>query len=117
MANVTVDLVRDRLNLTENDVADEKVVEIINDATATIEAETGLDIDYTNCNEAEAVAIKNLAAIYLLCHLTGGSTAGLNFSVGDLHVDALNKSPTVDVLYREVERLILRLRHPHMERV
>ena len=117
MVNVTVDLVRDRLSLTENDVPDEKVVEMIKDATATIEVETGLSIDYSNCSEAEAVAIKNLAAIYLLCHLTGGSAAGLNFSVGDLHVDALNRSPTVDVLYREVERLILRLRLPHMERV
>lgn len=117
MVNITANAVRDRLNLTENDVTDEKVIEMIEDATATIEVETGLTIDYANCSESEAVAIKNLAAIYLLCHLTGGSAAGLNFSVGDLHVDALNKSPTVDVLYREVERLILRLRHPHMERV
>jgi len=117
LVNVTADSVRDRLNLTEKDVTDEKVVKMIEDATATIETETGLSIDYANCSEAEAVAIKNLAAIYLLCHLTGGSAAGLNFSVGDLHVDALSKSPTVDVLYREVERLILRLRHPHMERV
>jgi len=109
--------VRDRLNLTESEVSDEKVVGIIEDATATINIETGLNIDYANCSEAEAVAIKNLAAIYIICHLTGGSAAGLNFSVGDLHVDALNKSPTVDVLYREVERLILRLRYPTMRRV
>jgi len=116
LVNVTADAVRDRLNLTESDVSDEKVVEIIEDATATIKIETGLSIDYTDCSEPEAVAIKNLAAVYLICHLTGGSAAGLNFSVGDLHIDGLNKSPTVDVLYREVERLILRLRHPHMER-
>jgi len=117
LVNVSADTVRDRLNLTENDIGDEKVIEMIEDATATIEAETGLNIDYANCSEVEAVAIKNLAVIYVLCHLTGGSAAGLNFSVGDLHIDALNKSPTLDVLYREVERLILRLRHPHMERV
>ena len=117
MVNVTADSVRNRLSLTEKDVTDEKVVEMIEDATATIEVETGLNIDYTNCNEAEAVAIKNLAAIYVLCHLTGGSVAGLNFSVGDLHVDAVSKSPTVDVLYREVERLIPKLRYPYMERV
>jgi hypothetical protein len=95
LVNVTADLVRDRSNLTENDVADEKVIKMIEDATATIEVETGLTIDYANCGEAEAVAIKNLAAIYLLCLLTGGSAAGLSFSVGDLHVDALNKSPCI----------------------
>ena len=117
MVNVTADLVRDRLNLTVDDVEDEKVTKMIEDATATIELETGLTIDYTSCSEAEAAAIKNLAAIYLLCYLSGGSAAGLNFSVGDLRVDALSNSPGVDILYREVERLIQRLRRPYVGRV
>ena len=117
MVNVTADLVRDRLNLTVDDIEDEKVMKMIEDATATIELETGLTIDYTSCSEAEAAAIKNLAAIYLLCYLSGGSAAGLNFSVGDLRVDALSNSPGVDILYREVERLIQRLRRPYVGRV
>ena len=117
MVNVTADLVRDRLNLTVDDIEDEKVMKMIEDATATIELETGLTIDYTSCSEAEAAAIKNLTAIYLLCYLSGGSAAGLNFSVGDLRVDALSNSPGVDILYREVERLILRLRRPYVGRV
>lgn len=110
-------MVRDRLNLTADDVGDERVVEMIEDATATIEIETGLTMDYTNCSEAEAAAIKNLAAIYLFCHLSGGSAAGLNFSVGDLRVDALGRSPSIDILYREFERLIQRLRRPYVGRV
>ena len=117
MANVTADSVRDRLNLTIDDVEDEKVMKMVEDATATVEPETGLRIDYTSCSEAEATAIKNLATIYLLCYLSGGSAAGLNFSVGDLRVDALNNSPSVDILYREVERLIQRLRRPYVGRV
>ena len=117
MVNVTADMVRDRLNLTANDAEDAKVVEMIEDATATIELETGLSIDYTSCSEAEAAAVKNLAAIYLLCHLSGGSAAGLNFSLGDLRVDALNRAPSTDILYRELERLIERLRHPYVGRV
>lgn len=117
MVSVTVDMVRDRLNLTVADVDDAKVVEMIKDATATIALETGLPIDYKNCSEAEAAAIKNLAAIYLLCYLSGGSATGLNFSIGELRVDALNKAPSVDILYHELERLIFKLRHPYMERV
>lgn len=117
MVNVTADMVRDRLNLTATDVEDAKVVEMIKDSTATIELETGLSIYYTDCSEAEASAIKNLAAIYLLCYMSGGSATGLNFTVGDLRVDALNKSPTLDILYREFERLIQRLRHPYVGRV
>lgn len=117
MVNVTADMVRDRLNLTATDVEDAKVVEIIKDSTATIELETGLDIDYTNCSEAEASAIKNLAAIYLLCYMSGGSATGLNFAVGDLRVDALSKSPSLDILYREFERLIQKLRSPYVGRV
>lgn len=117
MVEVTADVVRNRLSLSDEDVEDEKVVEMIKDAAVTIGLETGREIDYASCSDAEAAAIKNLAAIYLLCYLTGGSAAGLNFTVGDLHVNTLNKAPSVDILYREVERLIQRLREPYVERV
>jgi hypothetical protein len=71
LVEVTADMVRDRLNLTDDDVGDERVVEMIEDATATIELETGVSLDYTDCSEAEAAAIKNLAAIYCLVHISG----------------------------------------------
>lgn len=117
MVSVTADMVRSRLNLTLEDVDDDKVNEMIQDATATIALDVGRNIDYTSCSEAEATAIKNLAAIYLICHLSGGSATGLNFSVGDLHVNGLGKAPSVEVLYRELERLLLRLRYPRVEMV
>ncbi|MGQ9565595.1 MAG: hypothetical protein ACUVT5_03500 [Candidatus Bathyarchaeales archaeon] len=115
LVSVTADMVRSRLNLALDDVDDVKVNEMIQDATATIALEVGRSIDYTNCSEAEATAIKNLAAIYLVCHLSGGSATGLNFSVGDLHVDGSDKAPSVELLYRELERLLLRLRYPRVE--
>jgi hypothetical protein len=110
-------MVRGRLNLTMEDVDDDKVEEMIQDAAATIGLEVGRNIDTSNCIEPEAAAVKNLVAIYLICHLSGGSAAGLNFSVGDLRVDALGKAPSVEILYKELERLLLRLRYPRVEMV
>lgn len=115
MVKVTADMVRNRLNLTADDIADEKIDEMIGDAAATLSLETNRSMDPADCSTPEAAAIKNLAAIYALCHLSGGSTAGLNFTVGDLRVDSLGKAPAMDTLYRELERLIQKLRHPHVE--
>jgi hypothetical protein len=115
LASVTVDMVRSRLNLTLEDADDSTVNDLIQDASATIALEIGRDIDYSNCSDVEAAAVKNLAAIYLICHMSGGSMAGLNFSVGDLRVDALGKAPSMEILYRELERLLLRLRYPRVE--
>jgi hypothetical protein len=115
LASVTADTVRSRLNLTLEDADDSRLNEMIQDASATVALEIGRDIDYNNCSDVEAAAVKNLAAIYLICHMSGGSMAGLNFSVGDLRVDALGKVPSVEILYRELERLLLRLRYPRVE--
>jgi len=117
VASVTADMVRGRLNLTVEDIDDNKVDGFIQDAAATIALEIGRNIDHSNCTEAEAAAVKNLAAIYLISHLSGGSATGLNFSVGDVHIDALGKAPSVEILYRELERLLLRLRYPRVEMV
>ena len=119
MVNVTADMVRDRLNLTADDVGDERVAAMIEDATATIELETGLSIDYTNCSEAEAAAIKNLAAIYCLVHISGGAASGLSYKIGSLSVSESMSSlrGKAEALYKELERLINRLRKPYVGRV
>jgi hypothetical protein len=117
MVRVTADMIRNRLNLTEDDISDDKIEEMIKDAAATLAVETNRDIDYVSCSDIEAIAIKNLAAIYVLCHLSGGSAVGLNFTVGDVRVDSLGKSPSIDILYRELERIILKLRFPSVESV
>lgn len=115
MVKVTAEAVRARLNLTSEDIADDTVDEMIGDASATLSLETSRLIDPNECSEAEAAAVKNLAAIYALCHLSSGSTAGMNFTVGDVNVDQAGKTPCLDTLYRELERLIQKLRSPRVE--
>jgi hypothetical protein len=90
--NVTSQSVRDRINISEAQCSDEIVNQFIADAVATINVETDLDIDPTNCMATQAVAIRNLAAIYCACRITGGSAAGLSFRVGDLAVNESSSS-------------------------
>ena len=72
MACVTPDCVRDRVNLSSADISDSEVTEFIKDAEAEIELETDLEIDYTNCTQAEASCITDLAALHCLTYPTGG---------------------------------------------
>lgn len=119
MVNVTPDQVRDRVKLSATDIEDAKVTDFIKDAEATIEEETGLTIDYTDCSQAEAAAIKNLAAIYCLVHISGGIASGLSYKIGSLSVSESGSplSGKAETLYREVERLINSLRKPYLGRV
>jgi len=110
LASVTADDVRDTINVTVTDIADAKVAKMIKKAETTLELETGRSVDYNNCSDEEALVITNLAAIYALCHLTGGSAAGLSFSVGSERVDVLDKAPPLDVLQQEVERALNKMK-------
>ncbi|MEM3579573.1 MAG: hypothetical protein QW468_04775 [Candidatus Bathyarchaeia archaeon] len=112
MATVTPDDVRDALNLSNADIPDEKITKMIKRAEVTLELEK--EIDYGDCTEAEKEAITVLAAIYAICYLTGGSAVGLNFSVGDQNISVLNNVPPLDVLQKELERLIENLKKPYV---
>ncbi|MEM3464541.1 MAG: hypothetical protein QXL91_06720 [Candidatus Bathyarchaeia archaeon] len=114
MATVTPDDVRDALNLSNADIPDDKITKMIKRAEVTLELELGKEIDYGDCTEAEKEAITVLAAIYAVCYLTGGSAVGLNFSVGDQNVSVLNNVPPLDVLRKELERLIENLKKPYV---
>lgn len=110
LANVTADDVRDTINLTAADIADSKVIKMMKKAETTLKLETGRSIDYSNCTDEEALFITNLSAIYVLCHLTGGTAAGLSFSVGSQRVDVLETAPPLSVLQQEVERVLSRMK-------
>jgi len=110
LANVTADDVRDTINLTATDIADSKVIKMMKKAETTLKLETGRTIDYSNCTDEEALFITNLSAIYVLCHLTGGTAAGLSFSVGSQRVDVLEAAPPLSVLQQEVERVLNRMK-------
>lgn len=117
MTSVSVDDVRDVLNLSAVDIPDVKISKMIKRAEVTLELELDTEIDYSNCTEAEKEFITVLAAIYAICYLTGGSAVGLNFSVGDQNVSILNNVPPLDVLQTEAERILQKLKQPYVGRV
>jgi hypothetical protein len=117
LVSVTVDDVRDAINVSSSDITDAKILKMIKRAEVTLELETGKEIDYNNCTEAEKEFITVLAAIYAICYLTGGSAVGLSFSVGDQNVNVLSKAPPLDVLQSELERILGNLKGCYVGRV
>jgi len=115
LASVSADDVRDVINVSSAEVPDAKVLKMVKRAEVTLELETGKEIDYSNCTDAEKEFITVLAAIYAICYLTGGSAVGLSFSVGDQNVSVLGKSPPLDVLQAELNRMLDKMREPTME--
>ena len=117
MVCVSVDDVRDVINLSDADVPDAKVLKMIKRAEVTLELELGKEIDYEDCTDAEKEFITVLAAVYAVCFLTGGSAVGLSFTIGDQNVSVLSKAPPLDVLQSELERILNGLKQPYVGRV
>ncbi|MBT0160908.1 hypothetical protein G4O51_13090 [Candidatus Bathyarchaeota archaeon A05DMB-2] len=107
MVSVTADQIRKRLSLTVADITDDDVLVFRGEAAAFLSEEIGKTLDAENCTEAEANAIRNLAAIYCYCKVSGGSAVGLDFSVGDLRVSP-NAGKQLEFLKEQVERFIAR---------
>ena len=114
MVSVTVDDVRDVINISDSDVPDAKVTKMIKRAEVTLELETDEEIDYSDCTDAQKEFITVLAAIYAICYLTGGSAVGLSFSVGDQNVGVLSNAPPLNVLQAEAERILNSLKQPYV---
>ena len=117
MISVTIDDVRDTINISSADISDARILKMIKRAEVTLELELSKEIDYNDCTDAEKEFITVLAVIYAICYLTGGSAVGLSFSVGDQNVSVLGKAPPLDVLQTELERLLNCLKQPHVGRV
>ena len=92
MVTVLPSEVRERINVSAADAPDDVVNRFITAAGVTVEVEIGEIVDPTNCSKAQAEAIRNLAAIYCACRITGGSAQGLSFRVGDLAVNESSSS-------------------------
>jgi len=114
---VSVDDVRDVINVSATDIPDAKVLKMIKRAEVTLELELGKEIDYDDCMDAEKEFITVLAAVYAICYLTGGSAVGLSFSIGDQNVSVLSNAPPLDVLQTELERILNGLKQPYVGRV
>jgi len=117
LASVSVDDVRDVINVSSAEVPDAKVLKMVKRAEVTLELETSREIDYSNCIDSEKEFITVLAAIYAICYLTGGSAVGLSFSVGDQNVSVLGKAPPLDVLQTELNRMLNKMRGTTMRRI
>jgi hypothetical protein len=114
--SVSVDDVRDVINITAEEVADDKIAKMIKRAEVTLELETDKQVDSSNCSDAQKEAITVLSAVYAICYLTGGSAVGLSFSVGDQNVSVLEDSPPLTVLQTELERIITKLKGSTLRR-
>jgi len=116
LASVSVDDVRDVINVSSAEVPDAKVLKMIKRAEVTLELETDREIDYSNCTDAEKEFMTVLAAIYAICYLTGGSAVGLSFSVGSQNVTVLSKAPPLDVLQSELQRILAAIKGVYLGR-
>ena len=117
MAAVTVNDVRDVINISAEDIADDKILKMVKRAEVTLELELDKEIDYSDCTDAEKEFITVLAAIYAICYLTGGSAVGLSFSVGDQNIAVLDNTPPLNVLQKELERILNCLKQPYVGRI
>ena len=116
MASVSVDDVRDVINVTSEEVPDDKILKMIKLAEVTLELETDKTVDGSNCSDAEKEFITVLSAVYAICYLTGGSAVGLSFSVGDQNVSVLDNAPPLTVLQAELERILTKLKGSTLRR-
>ena len=94
---MTPESVRERINVSAAEAPDDVVNRFVTDAGVTLEGEIGETVDPSSCTSAQAVVIRNLAAIYCACRITGGSAAGLSWRLGDLSVSESSSSSSSGV--------------------
>ena len=89
MASLTTpQVVRDRIGFTTADLTDEVLQKYIDDAQAYIEAYANkiFTVGEPKYKLASAVC-SDMAAMYAIVRLSGGKTAGLNYSIDELRID------------------------------
>jgi len=89
---VTPSEVRERINVGASEAPDDVVNRFITAAAVTLGGEIGETVDGSDCTDQQAEVIRNLAAIYCACRITGGVASGLSFRVGDLQVSESSSS-------------------------
>jgi len=121
MVTVTAQEIRERVNLTESDVPEATVLRFAKAAAVTVGLELEKTVDYASCTNEEAEAIRNIAAVYCACKVTGGSASGLSFRIGDLSVNESSSSSqsglsreNLQFLMNEAQRIIENLKTPYV---
>jgi len=109
MVNVTLDpaTVRERVGLTstgDSGIGDSDVQKYITEATEYLSDQIGSSIDKTSANEAEAEAIRNLAAIKCYFDVTGTSSTGWTANIGPITFSgAPDKVAMINWLWNRVQ--------------
>jgi hypothetical protein len=114
MVAVTALEIRERVNLSESDISDAVVIRFAVAAAVTVSLELGKPVDYADCSVEEAEAIRNLAAVYCACKVSGGSACGLSFRLGDLSVNESATAGDLEFLVSEAYRIIDGLKAPYV---
>jgi len=121
MVTVTAHEIRERVNLTESDVSEATVLRFAKAAAVTVGLELEKTVDYASCTDEEAEAIRNIAAVYCVCKVTGGSASGLSFRIGDLSVDESSSfsqsglsRENLQFLMNEAQRITENLKAPYV---
>lgn len=117
MPKATTSDIQDTININTADIPENKIQKMITRAATTLSLELNRTINPENCSEPEKEFITLLASIYAICYLTGGSSVGLNFSVGDQNVTVANSAPPLTVLQQELERILGCLKKPTLRSV
>jgi hypothetical protein len=106
---VTAEEIRERVDLAESDIPEPMVLRFTKTAAVTVGLELEKTVDYTDCTDGEAEAIRNIAAVYSKCKASGGSFSGMNFRIGDLAVDESTEEH-LQFLMNEAQRIIDKLK-------
>lgn len=106
MVSITEDEVRARFHFdATKDIDNTQVGKFLDEAVAILSKAIGVTLDKTDCTELQANALRNLAALYCYCWVTGGSAVGLNFSIGDINISESSQKQ-FDFIKLEVEDFI-----------
>jgi len=121
MVTVTAQEIRERVNLTESDVPEVTVLRFAKAAAVTVGLELEKTVDYISCTDEEAEAVRNIAAVYCACKVTGGSASGLSFRIGDLSVNESSSArpnglsrENLQFLMNQAQRIIEKLKAPYV---
>jgi len=93
LASVSADDVRDVINVTSEEIPDDKILKMIKRAQVTLELETDKTVDSSNCSDAEKevnkvrMVIKEVKGIYRK-RIAGARQAFLNKEEYEAIVDA-----------------------------
>lgn len=114
---ITAQRVADRVRVTlaESTITAEKAEPLVDDAITHVENELGVTIGELAGDAGSktldvlkkyAPVITDLAAIYLLCHLSGGTATGMKFTVGPLNAEVLERAPQIEILANVVTKAL-----------